>query len=68
MDGNLVTATNVTAAFVNGIFTLGGGVPASNITLGIGLSPTATQNPTNVVPVATANLTNGQFDMTLERF
>jgi hypothetical protein len=43
MYGNLVTATNVTAAFVNGIFTLGGSVPASNITVGIGLTPTATQ-------------------------
>jgi hypothetical protein len=43
LDGNLVTATSVTAAFVNGIFTLGGGVPASNITFSLGLTPTATQ-------------------------
>jgi hypothetical protein len=43
MDGNLVTATNVTAAFANGIFTIGGGVAASNITLSIGLTPTTAQ-------------------------
>jgi len=29
---------------------------------------TLVNNPINVVPVATANLTNGQFDMALERF
>jgi hypothetical protein len=29
---------------------------------------TLVDNPINVVPVATANLTNGQFDMALERF
>jgi hypothetical protein len=43
MDGNLVTATNVTAAFVNGIFTLGGGVAASNITFSLGLTPSTSQ-------------------------
>jgi hypothetical protein len=29
---------------------------------------TLVSNPLNVVPVPTAHLTNGQFDMTLERF
>ena len=43
MDGTLVTATNVTAAFANGIMTLGGGVPASNITFSLALTPTTAQ-------------------------
>jgi hypothetical protein len=56
MDGNLVTATNVTAAFVNGILTVGGGVPASNITFGLGLTPTAAQ--TGSYPLGPLSSTN----------
>jgi hypothetical protein len=29
---------------------------------------TLVNNPVNVIPVPTARLTNGQFDMALERF
>ena len=56
MDGNLVTATSVTAAFVNGIFTLGGGVPASNVTFSLGLTPTTTQTGTySLGPLSATN-------------
>lgn len=56
MDGSLVTATNVTATFANGIFTLGGGVAASNISIGIGLTPTTTQ--TGSYPLGPLSSTN----------
>jgi hypothetical protein len=59
MDGNIVTATTVTAAFVNGIFTLGGGVPASNITFSLGLTPTAAQ--TGIYPLGPLSSTNAML-------
>jgi hypothetical protein len=43
MDGTLITSTTVTAAFTNGILTLGGGVSASNITFSLALTPTTAQ-------------------------
>src|SRR6266849_3613588 len=41
LDGNQVTATNVTAALANGILTIAGGNTSSNTTLSFAITPTS---------------------------
>src|SRR5258708_5951854 len=41
LDGNQVTATNVTAALTNGILTIAGGNTSSNTTLSFAITPTS---------------------------